>query len=100
MFHLRSAVASACRASLCAAVLCATAAGHADPAGDVFVPYATPGERVLAFAAGREQGHGGERENQQSLGLGGIPTARRYTAAYAAWAAEDGGHEGFGEFGP
>jgi hypothetical protein len=62
----------------------------ADPADDVFMPYAAPGARELAWSAGEERDRHGGRERQQQLSLGWAPDARWFGAVYGAWAAQDG----------
>jgi len=86
------------RALLCLAGAALGAAAHADPADYVFVPYATPGARVLAYSAGAERGRDGARETQHVLTLGWAPTARWFSAVYAAWTAQDGGPAAFDEW--
>jgi hypothetical protein len=66
-------------------------AGLAEPAGYVFTPYVDAGKWQLAYGLGTEHERDGARETQQTLALGGNPTARWYTSVYAAWAAADGG---------
>jgi hypothetical protein len=73
-------------------------AALADPADFVFVPYATAGARVVAYAAGVEHGPDGAREAQQTATLGWSPTARWFTSAYAGWIAADGGRFAFDEW--
>lgn len=77
----------------CAGALLAMAAAPApaDPAEDVFTPYADAGRWQVAYALGSAHGRDGARESQQVLSLGGVPVARWYTSVYAAWAAQDGG---------
>jgi hypothetical protein len=70
--------------------LTAAAAARADPAADVFTPYTDTGLWQLAYGLGTERARDGSRETQQTLGLGGTPTARWYSSAYVAWAADDG----------
>jgi len=65
-------------------------AALADPADYVFVPYTEPGTRIAAWAAGTARGRDGGRETQQTLELGGNPAGRWFTAAYGAWASDDG----------
>jgi hypothetical protein len=79
------------RASLCALIALGAAPAFADPADYVFTPYADTGLWQLGYGLGSEQDRDGSRETQQTLSIGGAPTARWYTAVYAAWAADDGG---------
>ena len=79
------------RAALCALLALGAAPALADPADYVFTPYADTGLWQLAYGLGTEHDRDGSRETQQTLGLGGAPTARWYTSVYAAWAADDGG---------
>lgn len=69
----------------------AAAPAAADPADYVFTPYVDTGLWQLAYGAGTEHDRDGSRETQQTLSLGGTPTARWYSSVYAAWAADDGG---------
>jgi hypothetical protein len=78
-------------AALWALALAGAPAAFADPASYVFVPYSIAGKWQLAYGIGTAHGRDGERETQQTLSLGGTPTARWTTSAYAAWAASDGG---------
>ena len=89
-FQNQTAAARARRAGVCALLALVAASSLADPADYVFTPYADIGQWQLAWAAGTEHDRGGARETQQVLSLGGAPVARWYTAAYAAWASEDG----------
>ena len=73
-------------------------AALADPAAYVFVPYADPGARIVAWAAGTARGRDGARETQQTLELGGNPAGRWFTALYAAWASPDGAGYRFDEW--
>jgi hypothetical protein len=79
------------RASLCVLALSCTPAAFADPASYVFVPYAVEGKVQLAYGIGTEHARDGSRETQQTLSLGGTPTALWTTSVYGAWAASDGG---------
>ena len=83
------AVARLRRASLCALLAMSATATHADPADYVFTPYTDIGKWQLAYGLGTEHDRDGSRETQQTLGIGGTPTARWYTSVYAAWAADD-----------
>lgn len=74
-----------------AALALAAAPVAADPADYVFTPYADTGRLQLAYDLGTEHDRDGSRETQQTLSIGGTPTARWYTSVYAAWASEDGG---------
>jgi hypothetical protein len=78
-------------AALCAISLSCAPVAFADPASYVFVPYAAEGKLQLAYGIGTEHGRDGGRNTQQTLSLGGTPTARWTTSVYAAWAATDGG---------
>jgi hypothetical protein len=75
----------------CALLVLATANALADPADYVFTPYTDVGRWELAYGLGTEHARDGSRETQQTLSLGGTPTARWHTSLYAAWMAEDGG---------
>ena len=86
------------RVSSCALLALSATAALADPADYVFTPYTDIGMWQLAYGAGTEHDRNGSRETQQTLGLGGTPTARWYTSVYAAWAAEDGGAFGIDEW--
>jgi len=86
------------RACLCALLACGAGPALADPADYVFTPYNDPGLWQLAYGLGSEHARDGSRETQQTLSLGGGPTARWYTAVYAAWAADDGGAFAFDEW--
>ena len=79
------------RASLCALLAMSATATHADPADYVFTPYTDIGKWQLAYGLGTEHDRDGSRETQQTLSIGGTPSARWYTSVYAAWAADDGG---------
>lgn len=74
-------------------LLLASAAGPAcaDPASYVFTPYTSVGRWELAYGLGTEHARDGSRETQQTLSIGGTPSAHWYTSVYAAWAASDGG---------
>jgi hypothetical protein len=85
-------VSAAARRAVCTLALAHAPAAVADPADYVFVPYASVGARQIAWAAGRERERDGERETQQVLSVGWVPTARWYTSAYGAFASEDGAH--------
>ena len=73
-----------------ALLACGAAPASADPAAYVFTPYADAGRWQVAYGAGTEHARDGSRATQQTLSLGGVPTARWYTSVYAAWAADDG----------
>ena len=90
-FPNKIAAARLRRASLCALLAASATATLADPADYVFTPYTDPGLWQLAYGLGTEHARDGSRETQQTLGIGGAPTARWYTSVYAAWAADDGG---------
>lgn len=79
------------RACLCLLFAVAAPSAFGDPADYVFTPYADTGLWQLAYGAGTEHGRDGARTTQQTLSLGGAPTARWYSSVYAAWAATDGG---------
>jgi hypothetical protein len=87
----RNAATPVRRACLCALLIMGTAPAFGDPADYVFTPYADTGLWQLAYGLGTEHDRDGSRETQQTLSLGGAPTARWYTSVYAAWAATDGG---------
>ena len=89
--HHKIAAAPVRRALLGAALVLGAAPAFADPAAYVFTPYADIGLWQVAYGAGTEHARDGSRETQQTLSLGGTPTARWYTSAYVAWAASDGG---------
>ena len=89
--HHKIVAAPARRAVLGAALVLAAAPAFADPAGYVFTPYTDVGLWQVAYGAGTAHARDGSRATQQTLGLGGTPTARWYTSAYVAWAAADGG---------
>ena len=86
------------RVSSC--LLLASAAGSpcADPASYVFTSYPGVGRWELAYGLGTGHARDGSRETQQTVGIGGTPTARWYTSVYAAWAAHDGGAFGADEW--
>ena len=86
------------RVSSCALLALGATAALADPADYVFTPYTDAGMWQLAYGLGTEHDRDGSRETQQTLGLGGTPTARWYTSVYAAWAADDGGAFGIDEW--
>jgi hypothetical protein len=86
------------RAALCALLVGGAVPAWADPADYVFTPYADTGLWQLAYGLGTEHGRDGSRETQQTLSLGGAPTARWYSSVYAAWAAGDGGPFAVDEF--
>ena len=90
-FPNKTAATPVRRALLCASLVLGAAPAFADPADYVFTPYADIGLWQLAYGAGIAHARDGTRETQQTLGLGGTPTARWYTSAYVAWAADDGG---------
>ena len=90
-FHNKIAAARVRRALLGVSLVLGAAPAFADPADYVFTPYADVGLWQLAYGAGTEHARDGSRETQQTLSLGGAPTARWYTSIYAAWAAGDGG---------
>ena len=79
------------RASSCLLLASVATAAGADPADYAFTPYTDAGKLQLAYGLGTEHDRDGSRETQQTLGIGGAPTARWYTSVYAAWASEDGG---------
>jgi hypothetical protein len=87
----KTAAAPLRRASLCALLVLGAAPALADPADYVFTPYADTGLWQLAYGLGTQHARDGSRETQQTLGLGGAPVERWYSAVYAAWAATDGG---------
>ena len=97
-FHNKTAAAPVRRALLAAALVLGAAPAFADPADYVFTPYADVGLWQVAWGAGTEHARDGSRETQQTLSLGGMPTARWYTSAYVAWAADDGGAYGVDEW--
>ena len=97
-FQNRIAAMHLRRASSCALLALGTTAALADPADYVFTPYTDVGMWQLAYGLGTEHDRDGSRETQQTLGLGGTPTARWYTSVYAAWAADDGGAFGIDEW--
>ena len=90
-FHKKIAATPVRRALLCASLAWGAAPAAADPADYVFTPYPDVGLWQVAYGAGTAQARDGSRETQQTLGLGGTPTARWYTSVYAAWAADGGG---------
>ena len=90
-FHNRTAAMKMRRVSACVLLVSAATAACADPADYVFTPYTDIGLWQLAYGLGTEHDRGGSREAQQTLGIGGSPSARWYTSVYAAWAADDGG---------
>ncbi len=75
----------------CALLVTAAAPAWADPAAAVFTPYGEVGKWELAYGLGTARARDGARESQQTASVGGTPSARWYTAVYAAWAASDGG---------
>ena len=79
------------RGVLCALLALGPAPAFCDPADYVFAPYTEVGQWQVAYGLGTEHGRDGSRETQQTLSLGGAPTDRWYSSAYAAWAAADGG---------
>ena len=79
------------RAASCTLLVLGAAPAFADPADYVFTPYADTGLWQVAYGLGTEHARDGSRETQQTLSLGGTPTARWYSSVYAAWAADDGG---------
>ncbi len=87
----RNAATPVRRACLYALLITGTAPAFGDPADYVFTPYADTGLWQLAYGLGTRRDRDGSRETQQTLSLGGAPTARWYTSVYAAWAATDGG---------
>jgi hypothetical protein len=90
-FHNKTVATPVRRALLGAALVLGAASAVADPAAYVFTPYGDVGLWQVAYGAGTEHARDGSRETQQTLSLGGTPTARWYTSVYAAWAAVDGG---------
>jgi len=62
------------------------------------VPYAEKGALRAAWDFGVEDAPEGGRERAQSLSLGGSPTARWFTEAYAGWYAEPGETTTFDEW--
>ena len=90
-FHNKTAARSVRRGVLCASLVLGGASAAAEPAAYVFTPYADVGLWQVAYGAGTAHARDGSRETQQTLSLGGTPTARWYTSAYVAWAASDGG---------
>lgn len=80
-------------ASSCALLALSATAALADPADYVFTPYSDVGMWQLAVGLGTERERDGSRETQQTLSIGGAPTARWYTSVYAAWAASGGKFE-------
>ena len=98
---LRSSPAGArsrAESSLCLGGSLAGAGALADPADDVFVPYAEEGIRVVTYGAGVEHGRDGARETQQTASVGWSPTARWFSSVYAGWVAADGGGFTFDEW--
>jgi hypothetical protein len=93
---LARARALSCLAGACLALHAGRAA--ADPADYVFVPYAEKGALRAAWSFGAEDATEGGRERAQSLSLGGSPTARWFTEAYAGWYAEPGASSSFDEW--
>ena len=79
------------RAASCALLVLGAAPACADPASYVFTPYTDVGLWQVAYGLGTEHARDGSRATQQTLSLGGTPTARWYSSIYAAWAADDGG---------
>jgi hypothetical protein len=89
--HNKIAATPVRRALLGVALILGAAPAFADPADYVFTPYSDVGLWQVVWGAGTEHARDGSRETQQTLSLGGAPTARWYTSVYAAWAADDGG---------
>jgi hypothetical protein len=87
---MNMAAAGARRAWLAALLALPAAPTYADPADYVFTPYTDFGKWQLAYGLGTEHGRDGSRETQQVLSVGGAPTTRWFTSAYAAWASQDG----------
>jgi hypothetical protein len=94
----KAAASTVRRLSSCALLVLGAAPAFADPADYVFTPYADTGRWLVAYGVGTERGRDGSRETQQTLSLGGTPTARWYSSVYAAWAAADGGPFAVDEF--
>ncbi len=97
-FQNRNAAVHMRRAASCALLASSATAALADPAAYVFTPYTEAGRWQLAYGLGIEHDRDGSRKTQQTLGLGGTPTARWYTSLYTAWAADDGGAFGIDEW--
>jgi len=65
-------------------------ASRAEAPDYVFEPYGEQGVRVAQFSASVEKLKDGSSEQAQSLAVGGTPTERWFTAAYAAWYRDAG----------
>ncbi len=79
-FQTTNAAVHLRRAASCALLASSATAALADPAAYVFTPYTDAGRWQLAYGLGIEHDRDGSRETQQTLGLGGTPTARWYTS--------------------